>query len=148
MIDFTGQVAWVTGAARKPGIGAAVARLLAEHGADVALVDVVVDQPPAADTYEASPDRLDAAVAAVEATGRRARSGWRSISPTPTRCRVRGAHRRGASGGSTCAPTCRAAPGPASAPGPLLDVDPAPGTARSTSTSPRRGWGRRRAHAR
>jgi len=72
MIDFTGQVAWVTGAARKPGIGAAVARILAEHGADVALIDVVVDHPPEADTYEASPDRLEAAVAAVEATGRRA----------------------------------------------------------------------------
>jgi len=72
MIDFTGQVAWVSGAARKPGMGAAVARILAEHGADVALVDVVVDEPPAADTYEASPERLDAAVAAVEAAGRRA----------------------------------------------------------------------------
>jgi NAD(P)-dependent dehydrogenase (short-subunit alcohol dehydrogenase family) len=72
MIDFTGQVAWVSGAARKPGMGAAVARILAEHGADVGVVEVVVDAPPAADTYEASPERLDAAVAAVEATGRRA----------------------------------------------------------------------------
>jgi len=72
MIDFTGQVAWVSGAARKPGIGAAVARILAEHGADIALVDAVVDHPLEADTFEASPERLDAAVAAVEATGRRA----------------------------------------------------------------------------
>ena len=28
MIDFTGQVAWVSGAARKPGMGAAVAEVV------------------------------------------------------------------------------------------------------------------------
>lgn len=72
MIDFTGKVAWVAGAARRPGIGAAVARLLAHHGADVACVDVVVSQPTAADTYEVDRASLDAVVAAVEAEGRRA----------------------------------------------------------------------------
>lgn len=72
MIDFTGKVAWVSGAARKPGMGAATARLLARHGADVACVDVVVPEPSPADTYEASPEGLAAVVAAVEAEGRRA----------------------------------------------------------------------------
>src|SRR4051812_50070975 len=83
MIDFTGQVAWVSGAARKPGMGTAVARILAEHGADVALVDVVVDDPPAADTYEASPDRLDAAVAAGGSTGGPAPPGGGGPPPPP-----------------------------------------------------------------
>jgi NAD(P)-dependent dehydrogenase (short-subunit alcohol dehydrogenase family) len=72
MIDFTGKVAWVAGAARRPGVGAAVARLLARHGADVACVDVVVDRPREADTYEADRGALADVVAAVEAEGRRA----------------------------------------------------------------------------
>ncbi|MBM3659616.1 MAG: SDR family oxidoreductase [Actinobacteria bacterium] len=72
MIDFTGKVAWVAGAARRPGIGAAVARLLARHGADVACVDVVVDEPTDADTYRVGRDALDAVVDAVEAEGARA----------------------------------------------------------------------------
>ena len=71
-IDFTGKVAWVAGAARRPGIGAAVARLLAHHGADVACVDVVADRPTEADTYQVDRAALDAVVAAVEAEGRRA----------------------------------------------------------------------------
>ncbi|GMU77536.1 MAG: hypothetical protein AMXMBFR46_03350 [Acidimicrobiia bacterium] len=71
-LDFTGRVAWVAGAARRPGIGAAVARLLARAGADVACVDVVVDRPTEADTYEVDQVALDATVAAVEAEGRRA----------------------------------------------------------------------------
>jgi NAD(P)-dependent dehydrogenase (short-subunit alcohol dehydrogenase family) len=72
MVDFRGKVAWVAGAARRPGIGAAVARLLARHGADVACVDVVVDHPTASDTYEVDRAALDAVVAEVEAEGRRA----------------------------------------------------------------------------
>ena len=72
MIDFTGKVAWVAGAARRPGIGAAVARLLARYGADVACVDVVVDAPTDADTYQVDAAALGAAVAGVEAEGRRA----------------------------------------------------------------------------
>ena len=72
MIDFEGKVAWVAGAARRPGIGAAVARLLARHGADVACVDVVVPSPTEADTYEVGQAALDAVVTEVEAEGRRA----------------------------------------------------------------------------
>jgi len=72
MISFEGKVAWVAGAARRPGIGAAVARLLARHGADVACVDAVVPNPTEADTYEVDQASLDAVVAAVEAEGRRA----------------------------------------------------------------------------
>ena len=72
MISFEGKVAWVAGAARRPGIGAAVARLLARHGAAVACVDVVVPDPTEADTYEVDRAALDAVVAAVEAEGGRA----------------------------------------------------------------------------
>jgi 3-oxoacyl-[acyl-carrier protein] reductase len=71
-IDFTGQVAWVAGAARRPGIGAEAARILARHGAAVACVDVVVPQPSEADTYEVDQAALDTVVASVEAEGGRA----------------------------------------------------------------------------
>jgi NAD(P)-dependent dehydrogenase (short-subunit alcohol dehydrogenase family) len=71
-LDFSGQVAWVAGAARRPGIGAAVARLLARHGAQVACVDVVVERPSADDTYEVTQAALEDAAAGVEAEGGRA----------------------------------------------------------------------------
>jgi NAD(P)-dependent dehydrogenase (short-subunit alcohol dehydrogenase family) len=72
VIDFTGKVAWVAGAARRPGIGRATAVQLARLGADVACVDVVTDTPTDAESYRVSRDALDATVAAVVAEGRRA----------------------------------------------------------------------------
>lgn len=72
MIDFTGRVAWVAGAARRPGIGAAVAHLLARHGAAVACVDVVAAEPTDADTSEVTQAALEAVVASVVAGGGRA----------------------------------------------------------------------------
>jgi NAD(P)-dependent dehydrogenase (short-subunit alcohol dehydrogenase family) len=56
-MDLAGKVALVTGSKR---IGATVARSLADHGADVAIV------------YRSSRDEADATKAAVEALGRRA----------------------------------------------------------------------------
>jgi NAD(P)-dependent dehydrogenase (short-subunit alcohol dehydrogenase family) len=57
MADLSGKRALVTGAAR--GIGAAIARALAAHGADVAI------------TYEKSADAAAVVVKAIEATGRK-----------------------------------------------------------------------------
>ena len=71
MIDFTGKVAWVAGAARRPGIGRAAAVQLARLGADVACVDVVTPTPIEEVSYRVSRDALDATAAAVEAEGRR-----------------------------------------------------------------------------
>ena len=74
MIDFTGKVAWVAGAARRPGIGRATAIQLARLGADVACVDVV-DEKAAADpdqAYAVTNEALASTAAAVEAQGRRA----------------------------------------------------------------------------
>jgi NAD(P)-dependent dehydrogenase (short-subunit alcohol dehydrogenase family) len=72
MIDFTGKVAWVAGAARRPGIGRATAVQFARLGADVACVDVVTDTPTDAESYRVSRGALDATAAAVVAEGRRA----------------------------------------------------------------------------
>jgi len=74
VIDFTGKVAWVAGAARPPGIGRATAVELARLGADVACVDVVDDAAAAdpAQAYAVTQDALEATAAAVEAEGRRA----------------------------------------------------------------------------
>ncbi|HSO95762.1 MAG TPA: SDR family NAD(P)-dependent oxidoreductase [Acidimicrobiia bacterium] len=72
MTDFTGRVAWVAGAARRPGIGRATAVELARRGADVACIDVVTDTPTAEESYRVSRDALDATAAAVVAEGRRA----------------------------------------------------------------------------
>jgi NAD(P)-dependent dehydrogenase (short-subunit alcohol dehydrogenase family) len=74
VIDFRGQVAWVGGAARPPGIGRAVAVQLARLGADVACVDVV-DELAAADpnqAYAVTAEALEASAAAVRKEGRRA----------------------------------------------------------------------------
>ncbi|HEY6318892.1 MAG TPA: SDR family NAD(P)-dependent oxidoreductase [Acidimicrobiia bacterium] len=71
MNDFEGKVAWVAGAARRPGIGRAAAVQLAQRGADVACVDVVTPTPLEDLSYRVSREALDATAAAVEATGRR-----------------------------------------------------------------------------
>lgn len=57
MIDLKGKRALVTGGSR--GIGAAIAQVLAEHGADVAI------------TYQNSPERADSVVSSIEKQGRR-----------------------------------------------------------------------------
>jgi len=58
MIDLSGKRALVTGGSR--GIGAAIALVLAENGADVAF------------TYQSSAERAKAVVESIEETGRRA----------------------------------------------------------------------------
>jgi NAD(P)-dependent dehydrogenase (short-subunit alcohol dehydrogenase family) len=72
VIDFSGRVAWVAGAARRPGIGRAAAVQLARLGADVACVDVVTPTPTDDDSYRVSRAALDATAEAVEREGRRA----------------------------------------------------------------------------
>ena len=66
MYDLQGQVALVTGAGGELGIGYAIARRLAEEGADVVVNDVSARPYP-----DAEWGGLDAAVAAIEALGRR-----------------------------------------------------------------------------
>jgi NAD(P)-dependent dehydrogenase (short-subunit alcohol dehydrogenase family) len=72
VIDFEGKVAWVAGAARPPGIGAAVAVQLARLGADVVCVDMVDASAAPEQSYAVTPDALQAVGTAVEAEGRRA----------------------------------------------------------------------------
>ncbi|MCJ7439819.1 MAG: SDR family oxidoreductase [Acidimicrobiia bacterium] len=72
MIDFTGKVAWVAGAARPPGIGRATAIGLARLGADVACVDIVDDSAGAEQSFRVRRDELEATAEAVRAEGRRA----------------------------------------------------------------------------
>lgn len=75
MLGFEGKVAWVAGAARPPGIGAAVAVQLARVGADVVCVDMVAESASAAgegQSYVVTADALHAVGAAVAAEGRRA----------------------------------------------------------------------------
>jgi len=71
VISFDGQVAWVAGAARPPGIGRAVAIQLARLGADVACVDVVDDEAPPEQSYRVSRAALEEAAEAVRAEGAR-----------------------------------------------------------------------------
>lgn len=126
MIDFTGKVAWVAGAARPPGIGRAVAVQLARLGADVACIDMV-DDAAAADpsqSFAVTRDALAATAAAVESEGRRAVIGAVDLTdPAAVEASVaETAERLGAldvgcnlSGGA----------GPALGNGPVLEVDAA-----------------------
>ena len=68
MHDLTGQVAFITGAAR--GQGRSHAQLLAEYGADIVAVDIC-DQVPSVGYPMSTRDDLDETVKLVEATGRR-----------------------------------------------------------------------------
>ena len=70
MYDFSGKVALVMGAACPPEIGRAVAVRLARAGASVACADRVEVGHP--DSACASPEALDATVAAVQAEGQAA----------------------------------------------------------------------------
>ena len=70
MDDFSGKVALVMGAACPPEIGRAVAVRLARAGASVACADRVEVGHP--DSACASPEALDATVAAVQAEGQAA----------------------------------------------------------------------------
>jgi len=72
VISFDGQVAWVAGAARPPGIGRAVAIRLARLGADVACVDVVDDGAPPEQSYRVARAALEKTADAVRAEGSRA----------------------------------------------------------------------------
>ena len=72
LVDFTGKVVWVAGAARPPGIGRAVAIGLARLGADVACVDIVDDGAGPEQSFRVSLAALEATAAAVRAEGRRA----------------------------------------------------------------------------
>ena len=72
LVDFTGKVAWVAGAARPPGIGRATAIGLARLGADVACVDIVDDAAGPEQSFRVSRAALEATAAAVRAEGRRA----------------------------------------------------------------------------
>lgn len=72
MIDFTGKVAWVAGAARPPGIGRATAIGLARLGADVACVDIVDDAAGPEQSFRVSRAALESTAQAVRAEGRRA----------------------------------------------------------------------------
>jgi NAD(P)-dependent dehydrogenase (short-subunit alcohol dehydrogenase family) len=75
MGSLDGQAALVTGCARRKGIGRAVARALAEAGADVAVTDVAMGGRPNEGEGD-HPDEgwggLDDVVAEIEAMGRRA----------------------------------------------------------------------------
>jgi NAD(P)-dependent dehydrogenase (short-subunit alcohol dehydrogenase family) len=72
VISFEGQVAWVAGAARPPGIGRAVAVQLARLGADVACVDVVDESAAPEQSYRVPRSALEETAEAVRAEGRRA----------------------------------------------------------------------------
>lgn len=74
MLELEGKVAWVAGAARPPGIGAAVAVRLARLGADVVCVDMVDEGAAVGDdqSYAVTGDALQAVASAVETEGRRA----------------------------------------------------------------------------
>jgi len=72
VIDLTGKVAWVAGAARPPGIGRATAVGLARVGADVACVDIVDDAAGPEQSFRVTTAALEATADAVRAEGRRA----------------------------------------------------------------------------
>ncbi|HVE94217.1 MAG TPA: SDR family NAD(P)-dependent oxidoreductase [Acidimicrobiales bacterium] len=73
MLDgIAGQVALVTGAARRRGIGRATALRLAREGADVACLDIARPLDDFPGYAVASADELDEVVAEIEALGRRA----------------------------------------------------------------------------
>lgn len=124
VIDFAGKVAWVAGAARRPGIGAAVARLLARLGADVACVDAVVPGPSPADTYEVDQAALEAVAAAVEAEGRRALALAVDLTDAD-RVGESVAATVEAFGRIDCCANLSGGTGPGYGTGPLLEVSPA-----------------------
>jgi len=72
VIDLTGKVAWVAGAARPPGIGRATAVALARAGADVACVDMVDDAAGTEQSFRVRLAALEATAEDVRAAGRRA----------------------------------------------------------------------------
>jgi NAD(P)-dependent dehydrogenase (short-subunit alcohol dehydrogenase family) len=69
---IAGQVALVTGAARRRGIGRSTALRLAREGADVACLDIARPFPDFPAHPTATADELEEVVAEVEALGRRA----------------------------------------------------------------------------
>jgi NAD(P)-dependent dehydrogenase (short-subunit alcohol dehydrogenase family) len=73
-LDLQGNVAIVTGAGRPGGIGRAIARSLAAHGADVVVTDIHADGLVSSGEPRRGPKSggLSDAVAAIEETGRRA----------------------------------------------------------------------------
>ena len=75
-MDLSGRVALVVGAARSIGVGAVVARRLAEAGADVVCADQLVPPghpDPDHDSTVVTEAQLDAVVATVVDAGRRSR---------------------------------------------------------------------------
>jgi NAD(P)-dependent dehydrogenase (short-subunit alcohol dehydrogenase family) len=67
-----GKAAFVTGAARAPGMGRATALRLAEEGADVVCVDSPATGNRDLDSDAVAPGELDALVTEIKAKGRRA----------------------------------------------------------------------------
>ena len=72
LTGLEGQIALVTGAARRRGIGRATALRLAREGADVACLDIARPYDDFPGYGVATSDELDEVVAEIEALGRRA----------------------------------------------------------------------------
>src|SRR5262244_2676019 len=72
LAGIAGRIALVTGAARRRGIGRAVAFRLAREGADVACLDIARPYHEFPGYGVASSDELDEVVAEIQRLGRRA----------------------------------------------------------------------------
>src|SRR5690606_20239796 len=70
--DLGGKVAFVTGVARPPGIGRAVALRLAQDGSDVVCVEAPPAGDPTTDSDAVEPGALASVAEEVRALGRRA----------------------------------------------------------------------------